>query len=50
VIVALVWLGAPRKKLVVPLAVANVLYTVIYYFVVRAGVAGWDYMLQQMSG
>jgi hypothetical protein len=34
---------------VVPLLVENELYTVIYYFVVRAGAAGWDYVLHQMS-
>jgi hypothetical protein len=37
VIIALVWLGAPPKKLVVPLLVQNVLYTAIYYAVVRVG-------------
>lgn len=37
VIIALVWLGAPPKKLLVPLAVQNLLYTVIYYGIVKAG-------------
>lgn len=37
VIIALVWLDAPPRKLVVPLFVQNVLYTAIYYFVVRIG-------------
>lgn len=50
VIIALVWLGAKPRKLIIPLIAENVLYTAIYYFIVRAGVAGWDYMLQQMSG
>lgn len=35
VIIALVWLDAAPKKLVVPLVVQNVLYTAIYYGVVR---------------
>lgn len=39
VIIALVWLGVPPKKLVAPLLVENVIYTAIYYFVVRLG---WD--------
>ena len=39
VIIALVWLGVPPKKLVAPLLVENALYTAIYYFVVRLG---WD--------
>ena len=39
VIIALVWLGAPPKKLILPLAVQNVIYTAIYYGIVKAGVA-----------
>ena len=49
VIIALVWLGAKPRKLIVPLLVENVLYTVIYYWIVKAGVASWDYMLQRLS-
>jgi hypothetical protein len=49
VIIALVWLGAKPKKLILPLLVENVLYTVIYYFIVKAGAAGWDWLLQQSS-
>jgi hypothetical protein len=37
VIIALVWLGAPPKKLVVPLAIQNAIYTVIYFGIVKAG-------------
>lgn len=37
VIVALVWLGAPPKKVGVPLLVQNVLYTAIYGVVVGVG-------------
>lgn len=37
VIIALVWLGAPTKKLILPLAIQNVLYTAIYYVVIRIG-------------
>lgn len=37
VIVALVWLGAPPKKLVVPLAIQNALYTLVYYGIVKVG-------------
>ena len=39
VIIALVWLGISPKKLVLPLLVENVIYTAIYYVVVRLG---WD--------
>jgi hypothetical protein len=42
VIIALVWLGARPKKLVVPLLIQNVLYTVIYYGIVKLGWLGWD--------
>ena len=37
VIIALVWLDAPPKKLIVPLAIQNALYTVIYYWIVKLG-------------
>lgn len=37
VIIALVWLGAPPRKLILPLAVQNLLYTTIYYGVVKLG-------------
>lgn len=37
VIIALVWLGAPPRRLILPLAVQNMLYTAIYYGVVKAG-------------
>lgn len=37
VIIALVWLGAPPRKLILPLAVQNVVYTAIYYGVVKLG-------------
>lgn len=37
VIIALVWLGAQPKRLILPLAVQNVLYTAIYYGVVKLG-------------
>lgn len=37
VIIALVWLDAPPKKLVVPLLIQNVIYTVIYYGIVKVG-------------
>ncbi|NVB85181.1 MAG: hypothetical protein HOV81_42840 [Kofleriaceae bacterium] len=37
VLIALVWLGAPPKKVIVPLFVQNVLYTAIYYGIVRVG-------------
>ena len=49
VIIALVWLGAKPRKLILPLLVENVLYTVIYYWIVKAGAASWDYLLQQFS-
>jgi hypothetical protein len=37
VIIALVWLGVPPKKLVLPLLVENIVYTVLYYFIVKLG-------------
>ena len=37
VIIALVWLGAPPRKLILPLAIQNVLYTAIYYAIVKLG-------------
>ena len=37
VIIALVWLGVRPRKLIAPLFVENVLYTIIYYFVVKLG-------------
>jgi membrane protein YqaA with SNARE-associated domain len=50
VIIALVWLDAPPKKLILPLAVANALYTVIYYLIVLAGIAGWDALMNKLAG
>lgn len=38
VIIALVWLGASPRRILLPLFVSNVLYTAIYYYVV---VFGW---------
>jgi membrane protein YqaA with SNARE-associated domain len=46
VIVALVWLGTAPKKLIVPLALSNAIYTVIYYVVVRFG---WDAIMHSFS-
>jgi uncharacterized membrane protein YbaN (DUF454 family) len=37
VIIALVWLGVPPKKLILPLFVENVVFTVVYYFVMKIG-------------
>ena len=37
VIIALVWLGASPRRLVLPLLLSNVLYTAIYYAVVKFG-------------
>jgi hypothetical protein len=39
VIIALVWLGAPLRRLVLPLALSNAAYAFVYYEVVR-GAAG----------
>lgn len=39
VIIALIWLDAPPKKVIVPMLVQNVLYTIIYYWIVRLGIA-----------
>jgi hypothetical protein len=37
VIIALVWLGVKPRKLILPLLVENVLYTALYYFVMKLG-------------
>jgi membrane protein YqaA with SNARE-associated domain len=39
VIIALVWLGASPRRMILPLALSNALYTAIYYVVVKLG---WD--------
>jgi hypothetical protein len=45
VIIALVWLEAPPKKLIIPLAVQNALYTLVYYGIVKAGWAALTSLL-----
>jgi hypothetical protein len=42
IIIFLVWLGIPMRKLVVPLFVANAVYTVVYALLVKQGLADWD--------
>ena len=37
IIIALVWLGARPRKLILPLLVENVLFTALYYFVTKLG-------------
>jgi hypothetical protein len=44
-IIALVWFGVPRRKLVLPLLVTNVIYTVIYAVLVRQGLTDWDKLM-----
>src|SRR5262245_7429153 len=38
-IVTLVWMDVPARRLILPLALSNVVYTLIYYAIVRYG---WD--------
>jgi hypothetical protein len=41
-ILALVWLDVPRERLVWPILATNIVYAGVYYYVVRAGLVGWD--------
>ena len=44
-LVALVWFGVPRKKLILPLIVTNALYTLIYALLIHHGLADWDKLM-----
>lgn len=42
IIVFLVWIGVPPRRLVIPLLVTNALYTVVMGILVKKGLADWD--------
>ena len=48
-IIALVWLGVPPKKLVLPLLVENLAYTVLYGVMVHHGLADWDALMKMLK-
>lgn len=46
IVIALAWHDVPARKQIAPLALCNVLYTVIYYVIVRFG---WDEIMRLAS-
>jgi hypothetical protein len=48
-ILALTWLNVPKERLFWPILLTNVLYAGVYYYVVRAGLASWDLLYDQLE-